>query len=162
MALSKYIAPHSFRLQAVISRLRVFLCLQSNFGVGGFGYPALVAFKPSNKKFSTAKGAFEVAHVQEVRPRWRATFPGRAGQVSHKCTLFHISRAALPFCCAQFIERIRRGGESVSNLNGDLASIKTIAPWVSLGQQLSAMVKLSEVRKRAYVQCAHTFALCHP
>lgn len=58
--------------------------------------------------------------------------------------------AALPLRCAQFIERIRRGGESVSNLNGDLASIKTTTPWVSFGKHSSDMVKLSDVRLRAY------------
>lgn len=67
--------------------------LEANFGVGGFGYPALVAFKPSNNKFSVAKSAFELAHVQE------------------------------------FIERIRRGGESVLSLNGELSSIKATTPW---------------------------------
>lgn len=40
--------------------------LEENFGVGGFGYPALVAFKPRDLKYSVAKSAFELEHVVEV------------------------------------------------------------------------------------------------
>lgn len=29
--------------------------LESNFGIGGFGYPALVAFRPDDGKFSTMR-----------------------------------------------------------------------------------------------------------
>eukprot|EP00877_Chromochloris_zofingiensis_P007928 jgi/Chrzof1/3389/Cz12g23180.t1_PDI4 len=39
--------------------------LESNFGIGGFGYPALVAFRPDDGKFSTMRSAFEHEHVLE-------------------------------------------------------------------------------------------------
>ena len=68
---------------------------QNNFGVGGFGYPALVAYKPKDSKYASPKGAFELAHLEE------------------------------------FIERLRKGGESVSAMQGTLASIASTAPWVS-------------------------------
>ncbi|KAG1665201.1 hypothetical protein FOA52_002602 [Chlamydomonas sp. UWO 241] len=67
--------------------------LEANFGVGGFGYPALVAFKPKDGKFAVARTAFELKHVEE------------------------------------FIERIRKGGEQVLSMNGELAPIKANTPW---------------------------------
>ncbi|GLI71386.1 hypothetical protein VaNZ11_016579 [Volvox africanus] len=39
--------------------------LESNFGVGGFGYPALVAFNPADKKYTICKSAFELSHVKD-------------------------------------------------------------------------------------------------
>uniref|UniRef100_A0A7S0R2Q6 protein disulfide-isomerase n=1 Tax=Chlamydomonas leiostraca TaxID=1034604 RepID=A0A7S0R2Q6_9CHLO len=39
--------------------------LEANFGVGGAGYPALVAYKPKDHKYSVSKAAFESAHVVE-------------------------------------------------------------------------------------------------
>ncbi|EFJ45579.1 hypothetical protein VOLCADRAFT_105867 [Volvox carteri f. nagariensis] len=39
--------------------------LESNFGVGGFGYPALVAFNPADKKYTVCKSAFELNHVKD-------------------------------------------------------------------------------------------------
>lgn len=39
--------------------------LEANFGVGGFGYPAVVAFTPTEKKFAVAKAAFEFAAIKE-------------------------------------------------------------------------------------------------
>lgn len=61
--------------------------------MGGFGYPALIAFKPKDKKFSVSKSAFELKHVVD------------------------------------FIEAIRKGGESVVSMHGSLAELKPIAPW---------------------------------
>ena len=70
--------------------------LEANVGVGGFGYPALVAFKPKDHKFATAKGAFDLKQIGD------------------------------------FIEKLRKGGESVSSMQGSLASIVTIPPWVRI------------------------------
>ncbi|KXZ53899.1 hypothetical protein GPECTOR_6g817 [Gonium pectorale] len=39
--------------------------LEANFGVGGFGYPALVAFNPSDKKYTVFKSAYELKHVKD-------------------------------------------------------------------------------------------------
>jgi protein disulfide-isomerase A6 len=39
--------------------------LEANFGVGGYGYPALVAYSPSKQKFSSLRSAFEERHVRE-------------------------------------------------------------------------------------------------
>ena len=39
--------------------------LENNFGVGGFGYPAFVAFRPAEKKYSVCSSAFEYAHVRD-------------------------------------------------------------------------------------------------
>jgi hypothetical protein len=35
--------------------------------VGGFGYPALVAYKPKDGKFAIPKGAFDQTQIQEVK-----------------------------------------------------------------------------------------------
>jgi protein disulfide-isomerase A6 len=67
--------------------------LENNFGVGGFGYPALVAYKPKDGKFAIPKGAFDQTQIQE------------------------------------FIERLRKGGESVASIQGSLAPITTVQPW---------------------------------
>ncbi|KAL6763389.1 thioredoxin-like protein [Haematococcus lacustris] len=37
--------------------------LEANLEVGGFGYPAVVAFKPGDAKYSLARGAFELNHL---------------------------------------------------------------------------------------------------
>jgi len=37
--------------------------LEKSFDVGGFGYPALIAYNPKEQKFSTMKSAFETEHV---------------------------------------------------------------------------------------------------
>ncbi|KAG2442054.1 hypothetical protein HYH02_009845 [Chlamydomonas schloesseri] len=39
--------------------------LEANFDVGGFGYPAVVAFNPADKKYTVCKSAFELAHVKD-------------------------------------------------------------------------------------------------
>ncbi|KAG2496699.1 hypothetical protein HYH03_005115 [Edaphochlamys debaryana] len=39
--------------------------LEANFDVGGFGYPALVAFNPADKKYTVCKSAFEFSHVKD-------------------------------------------------------------------------------------------------
>ncbi|PNW80746.1 hypothetical protein CHLRE_07g328150v5 [Chlamydomonas reinhardtii] len=39
--------------------------LEANFDVGGFGYPAVVAFNPSEKKYTVCKSAFELSHVKD-------------------------------------------------------------------------------------------------
>lgn len=68
--------------------------LEANFGVGGFGYPALVAFNPKNNgAFSTSRSAFELSHVKG------------------------------------FVESLRKGGEGVSPLAGQLAPLRIRTPW---------------------------------
>ena len=44
--------------------------LEEFFGVGGFGYPALIAFKPKDK-YSVARSAFELGHVSDFIDRIR-------------------------------------------------------------------------------------------
>lgn len=39
--------------------------LEANFGVGGAGYPALVAFNPGKLMFANSKTAFEVDHLKD-------------------------------------------------------------------------------------------------
>lgn len=39
--------------------------LEANFGVGGYGYPAMVAFRPTKKLMAPLKGAFDYDHVAE-------------------------------------------------------------------------------------------------
>ncbi len=51
---------------------------QANFGVGGFGYPALVAYNPSKGKFSVMRSAFEPAHVKEFLERLRRGYESAA------------------------------------------------------------------------------------
>ncbi|KAI7837719.1 hypothetical protein COHA_008441 [Chlorella ohadii] len=67
--------------------------LEANFGVGGYGYPALIAFNPAKAKYATSKSAFEDKHVK------------------------------------QFLESVRLGFESVSDVSGTLAKIENRAPW---------------------------------
>mmetsp|Transcript_11091 Transcript_11091/g.23921 ORF Transcript_11091/g.23921 Transcript_11091/m.23921 type:complete len:457 (+) Transcript_11091:59-1429(+) len=81
--------------------------LESNFGVGGFGYPALIAFKPKDKKYSVSKSAFELKHVVE------------------------------------FVESIRKGGEAVLSISGELASIKAVAPWDGKDGKVEAVDEFS-------------------
>lgn len=39
--------------------------LEANFGVGGYGYPAMIAFRPSKNLLAPLKGAFDYDHVVE-------------------------------------------------------------------------------------------------
>jgi protein disulfide-isomerase A6 len=50
--------------------------LEANFDVGGFGYPAVIAFAPKDQRFSTLKGAFQLSATKE----WVEAI--RHGQVS--------------------------------------------------------------------------------
>ena len=52
--------------------------LESNFGVGGYGYPALIALNPAKGKFASLRSAFEDAHVNEFLDNVRVVSgPGR-------------------------------------------------------------------------------------
>ncbi|GAB4823313.1 hypothetical protein N2152v2_010359 [Parachlorella kessleri] len=48
--------------------------LEANVGVGGYGYPALIAFNPTKRKYATLKAAFEEHHVQEWMENVRLGF----------------------------------------------------------------------------------------
>lgn len=52
--------------------------LEANLDVGGFGYPALVALYPSEKMYSTCKGAFAAGPVKEWVEAMRTTGAGAA------------------------------------------------------------------------------------
>lgn len=39
--------------------------LEASVGVGGYGYPALVALNPDKKKYATLKSGFETTHISE-------------------------------------------------------------------------------------------------
>ncbi|PSC76647.1 disulfide isomerase [Micractinium conductrix] len=48
--------------------------LEANFGVGGYGYPALIAFNPSKSKYANLKSAFEDSHVKQFLESVRLGF----------------------------------------------------------------------------------------
>jgi protein disulfide-isomerase A6 len=48
--------------------------LENNFGVGGFGYPALVVYSPKKKAFVVSSDAYEPEHVKEFLKRVSSGF----------------------------------------------------------------------------------------
>ncbi|KAL4431619.1 hypothetical protein ABPG77_001461 [Micractinium sp. CCAP 211/92] len=48
--------------------------LEENFGVGGYGYPALIAFNPSKSKYASLRSAFEETHVKQFLDSVRLGF----------------------------------------------------------------------------------------
>ncbi|GFR51819.1 hypothetical protein Agub_g14281 [Astrephomene gubernaculifera] len=62
--------------------------LEGNFGVGGFGYPALVAFNPADKKYTICKTAFELSHLKDWMESMRM---GGASAVALQGSLASIS-----------------------------------------------------------------------
>ncbi|KAL4458959.1 hypothetical protein ABPG75_013824 [Micractinium tetrahymenae] len=48
--------------------------LEENFGVGGYGYPALIAFNPAKSKYANLKSAFEEKHVKQFLDSVRLGF----------------------------------------------------------------------------------------
>eukprot|EP00878_Enallax_costatus_P001518 GHUV01001669.1.p1 GENE.GHUV01001669.1~~GHUV01001669.1.p1 ORF type:complete len:459 (+),score=78.64 GHUV01001669.1:164-1540(+) len=63
--------------------------LEESLGVGGFGYPALVALKPTDLKYSTMRSAFEGPHIKEfVRNiRYEPVQPVTGGKLGEVVTL---------------------------------------------------------------------------
>eukprot|EP00775_Hariotina_reticulata_P009043 gene9043-9214_t len=62
--------------------------LEASLGVGGFGYPAFVALKPTDNKFSTMRSAFATPAIKEFVRNLRyepvqAVAGGKLGEVQH-------------------------------------------------------------------------------